>query len=42
MKKDITDILIQLFNSAVIVVILAAVIGAVIFFGTLYLMGACS
>lgn len=41
MKKDITDILIRLFGSAVIVIIIAAVVGAVIFFATLFLLGHC-
>lgn len=42
MKKGITDTLIQLFNGAVVVAMICVIIGVIIFFATLFLMGACS
>ena len=39
MKQDIIDILIQLFNAAIVVAIIGAVIGGIIFFATLFLLG---
>jgi len=39
MKQDIIGILIRLFNAAIVVAIICAVIGVIIFFATLFLLG---